>query len=119
MRPRSTPHVSLDGHYSLPCCTSVDEFIDLSRTDLDIQDKRRFDKRFSNQVPSKFPKARNEKTARPKVKKEMIGSSCIEKASSKECGKNNFCACLLGSDKYFCCGKLGHKVRDCPNAKGQ
>ena len=25
----------------------------------------------------------------------------------------------MGSENYFCCGKSGHKVRNCPNMRGQ
>ena len=32
---------------------------------LDIQDKPRFQKRFSNQVPLKFPKARDDRVSNP------------------------------------------------------
>ena len=33
--------------------------------------------------------------------------------------EKHFGACLLGSHKCFGCGKIGHEVRDCSNAKGQ
>ncbi|XP_015075375.1 uncharacterized protein LOC107019373 [Solanum pennellii] len=86
---------------------------------LEIQDNTRFKNRFSNQVPSEFPKSRDEKSPRPKVQKGKIESPSIDKPSCNECGKKNFCACLLLSDKCFGCGKVGHMVRDCPNAKKQ
>ena len=39
---------------------------------LDIEDKPRFEKRVSNQVPSKFPKARDDRVFNPKPKKRRI-----------------------------------------------
>ena len=38
-----------------------------TKNSLEIQDKPKHKKRFSNQVPSKFPKGRDEKYPRPKV----------------------------------------------------
>ena len=40
-----------------------------SKERLDIQDKPKFNKRFSNQVPSKFPKDRDDSMSEPKIKK--------------------------------------------------
>lgn len=40
---------------------------------LEIQDKPKFKKRFSNQVPSKFPKARDNKALGRKSKKGRLG----------------------------------------------
>ena len=77
---------------------------------LGIIEKTRFKKRFSNQVPSKFPKAREERDPRPRVQKGKSGKSSNEKQPCKECGKKHFCAYLLRSDKCFCCGKIAHKV---------
>ena len=39
-----------------------------SKGRLDIQDKPKFKKRFSNQVPSKVPKARDDRVSIPKPK---------------------------------------------------
>ena len=40
-----------------------------------IQDKLRLKKRFSNQVPSDFPRARDDKITNPKFRKEKSGNS--------------------------------------------
>ena len=40
-----------------------------SKNRLEIQDKPRFKKRFSNQVPSKFPRATGDRVFNPKFKK--------------------------------------------------
>ena len=39
---------------------------------LEIQDKPRFKKKFTNQVPSKFPKARDDRESRPKSQKRKV-----------------------------------------------
>ena len=64
---------------------------------LDIQDKPRFKKSFSNQVPSKFPNARDDRVSNPKYQKGrvtrspsknptciMCGKKCVAPSSSKE-----------------------------------
>ena len=75
---------------------------------LGIQDKPRLRRGSQNKVPSKFPKAREENDPRPRVQKGKSGNSSNEKPPCKECGKKHFGACLLGSDKCFGCGKIGH-----------
>ena len=56
---------------------------------LKIQEKPRFKKRFSNQVPTKFPKARNEKGENPKPQKRKVTTSPNEKPTCGECGKKH------------------------------
>ena len=84
-----------------------------------VQDKPILRKRFSNQVPSKFRKARDKKVPTPKVSTGKIGSFPIEKPTCAKCGKIHLGECLVGMGIFFYCGKNGQKVRDCPNAKGQ
>ena len=54
---------------------------------LQIQDKPRFKKRVSNQVPSKFPKARDYMVSNPKLKKGRYTSSPNKKPTFAKCGK--------------------------------
>ena len=46
-----------------------------SKGRLDIQDKHRFKKRFSNQVPSKFPKACDDRVSKPNSQKGRFTTS--------------------------------------------
>ena len=48
-----------------------------TKDSLGIQDKPRFKKRFSNQVPSKFPKAMDERAPRTRVQIGKSGNSSI------------------------------------------
>ena len=50
-----------------------------SKGRLNINDKSRFKKRFSNQVPSKFPKARDDRVCNPKPKNGRGSSSPTKK----------------------------------------
>ena len=86
---------------------------------LEIQDKPIFKKRFSNQVPSKFPKARDDKVPNPRDQKESSGNSPNKKPTCAKCRKGHFGECMVGTGNFFVCGKSGHKVRDCPKLKGQ
>nr|XP_010312946.1 uncharacterized protein LOC104644575 [Solanum lycopersicum] len=86
---------------------------------LHSQDNPRFKKMFSNKVPSKFPKARNDRVYNPKSQKGRGVDSPSEKPTCGKCGKKNRGECLVGSDNCFGCGISGHKVRDCPNVRGQ
>lgn len=90
-----------------------------SNVRLDIKDKPRLKKRLSHQVPPKFLKALNNRFSNPRSQERRYVDSQSEKPT---CG--NYCRkhrgeCLMESDNYFCCGKSGHKVRDCPNVRGQ
>ena len=90
-----------------------------SKNRLEIQDKPRFKKRFSNQVPSKFPRATGDRVFNPKFKKGKGTNSPNEKTTCGKCCKKHYGDCLKGTDNCFDCGKSGHKMRDCPNFKCQ
>ncbi|XP_015054781.1 uncharacterized protein LOC107001132 [Solanum pennellii] len=81
-----------------------------TRNSLEIQDKPKFKKRFSNQVPSKFPKARDDKAPRQKFQKGKIGSLSNEKSTCGKCGKGHFGECLIGTGICLGCCKNCHKV---------
>ncbi|TMX02592.1 hypothetical protein EJD97_020914 [Solanum chilense] len=57
-----------------------------SKGRLDIQDKPRFKKRSSNQVPSKLPKARDDRASNPKSQKERGTISPNKKPTCGKCG---------------------------------
>ena len=90
-----------------------------SKGRLDIQDKPRFKNRVSNQVPSKFPKARNDRVSNPKPKKGRDVSSPTKKPTCGKCGKKHYDDCLKRTNNCFFCGKSGNKVRDFPNMRGK
>ncbi|XP_069145457.1 uncharacterized protein [Solanum lycopersicum] len=90
-----------------------------SKGKIDIQDKRRFKKRFSNQVPTRFFKAHYDRVCNPKSQKGSGTRSPNKKPTCGKCGKNNYDDSLVWTNNCFGCGKSGHKVRYCPNLKGQ
>ncbi|XP_015068638.1 uncharacterized protein LOC107013173 [Solanum pennellii] len=85
----------------------------------EIQDKPKFKKRFSNQVPYKFTKARNYRVAKRRSQKERGGDSPSGKHICTKCGKKHVGECLVGTDNCSACRKSGNKVRDCPMVTGQ
>ena len=78
-----------------------------SKNRLEIQDKPRFKKRVSNQVPSKFPKASGYRVSNPKPKKGNGTSSPTKKPTCGKCGKKHYGDCLKGTNNFFGCGKSG------------
>ncbi|XP_069148214.1 uncharacterized protein [Solanum lycopersicum] len=90
-----------------------------SKNRLEIQDKPRFKKQVSNQVPYKFPKARSDRESNPKFKRGKCTNSPNEKPTCAKCKKVHFGEFLVGTRNYFSCGKSGHKMRFCPNLKSQ
>ena len=81
-----------------------------SKGRLEIQDKPRFKKRVSNQVPFKFPKARDGRVTNPNPKKGNGTSSPTEKPTCGKCGKKHYGDCLIGTDNCFGCGKSGLRL---------
>ncbi|XP_069147021.1 uncharacterized protein [Solanum lycopersicum] len=86
---------------------------------LEIQDKPRFKKRFSNQVPSKFPKARDDWVSNPKSQKRRGTTSPSKKPTCGKCCKKHWGECLVGTENCFGCVKSGYNVRDCLNVNGK
>ena len=72
-----------------------------SKNRLEIQDKPRFKKRVSNQVPFKFPKARDGRVTNPNPKKGNGTSSPTEKPTCGKCGKKHYGDFLKGTDNCF------------------
>ena len=86
---------------------------------LEIQDKNRFRKRVSNEVPYKFPKDRDDKGDKPRAKKGRSGNSPNEKPTCAKCGNGHLGECLAGTGNFINCRNSGHEMRDCQNLKGQ
>ena len=80
--------------------------------------KSRDAKRVYSKVSSNFPKVREDRFCNPKPKKGRDTSSPNKNPTWSKCGEG-----LLGSvalmENCICCGKSVHKVRDCPNEKGE
>ena len=81
-----------------------------SKNRLEIQDKPRFKKWDSNQVPSRFPRASGDRVPNPKLKKGKGTNSPNEKTTCGKCCKKHYGDCLKGTDNCFSCGKSGHKM---------
>lgn len=75
-----------------------------------IQEKPRFNKKVSNQVHSKFPKAREYRLSNCIPKKGSDTNSPTKNPTCGKCGIKYYGGWLKGMNNYFCCGKTGHKV---------
>ena len=76
----------------------------LERSGDSDQEQTRFKKKVQSQGKSRSAKFKVEKG----------GGSKDGKPTCANCGKKHCSECLLGTGSCFCCGKDGHKVRDCP-----
>ena len=88
-----------------------------SKNRFEIQDKPKFKKRGSNQVPTKFRRASGDRLSKPIFNKVKGSNSPKEKPTCGKCGKEHYGEYLKGTDNCFSCGKSSHKMRDCPNLK--
>ena len=73
----------------------------------------------SSLVPSMFLKASGDRMSNPKFKKGKGSKSPTKNPTCGRCSKKHYGDCLKGMDNCFGCGKSGHKVMDCPNARSQ
>ena len=89
-----------------------------SKGRFDMQDKPRFKKRSSNEVPNKFLKARDNRVSNPKSQKGRGTISPNKKPTCRKCGKKLYGNCIFWTQNYFGCGNNGNKVRYCLNVKG-
>ena len=76
----------------------------LKRSGASDQEQTRFKKKVQSQGESRSAKLKVGKGSGSKDGK----PTCVN------CGKKHYGKCLLGTGSCFCCGKEGHKVRDCP-----
>ena len=90
-----------------------------SKGRLEILDKPKLKKRFSNQVPFQFSKALEYRVSKPISQKAISRNSLIDKRTCSKCGKKHRDECLVGKRNWFRCGKEVYKVRGFPNVKGQ
>ena len=68
-----------------------------SKGRLDIQDKPRFKKRFSNQVPIKFTRAHDKRVSNPKSQNGRGTSSPKKKPTCGKCDKKHYGHYLVGT----------------------
>ena len=85
-----------------------------SKSRLDVQDKPKFKKRFSNQVPTNFSKNINDRGSNPTHQKERNVDPPKERPT---CGKKHVSVCLVGTNCCYTYGKGGHMVKDGPNVR--
>ena len=79
-----------------------------SNNRLEIQDKPKFKKWISNQVPSQFPRDSGDWMSNSKFKKGKCTNSQTKKPTCGMCGKKHYGDFLKGMDNCFGCGKSGH-----------
>ena len=77
---------------------------------LEIQDRTRFKKRVSNQVPLNFPKAKKDRVSNPKSQKGNNMNSPSKKPICSKCCKKHWGECLVWMKNCYGCGKSGHKL---------
>ena len=90
-----------------------------SKGRLEIQYKPRVKKSFSNQVPSNFPKAHDDRVPNSKSQNGRGTTLPSKNPTYGKYGNKHWGECLVGTKNCFWYGKSGHKVRDFPNVKGK
>ncbi|XP_069145520.1 uncharacterized protein [Solanum lycopersicum] len=90
-----------------------------SKSRLDVQNKPKFKKSFSNQVPFNFSKNHNDKGSNPKPQKGRNVNPQKKRPTHGKRGKKNVGECLVGTNSCYGCGKGVHKVKYCPNVISQ
>ena len=83
-----------------------------SKSNLDVHDKPKFKRSFSNQVPSNFTKNLNDRGSNPKPQKGRNVDPLKETPTCGKCGKKNMRECLVGTNSFYGCGKGCHTVKD-------
>ena len=86
---------------------------------LDIQEKTRLQKRFSNKVPSKFSRLLMRGCLTLSLKRVEVLAHQARSQLVDNVAKKHYGDCLVGTDYCFGCGKSGNKVRNCLNVKRQ
>ncbi|XP_049349486.1 uncharacterized protein LOC125814080 [Solanum verrucosum] len=90
-----------------------------SKIRIEIQDKPKFKKKFSNQGPPNTAKVNKGKVSTPKPQEARGGGPSVEKPICTNCGRKHEGKCLVGTGNCYGCGKSGHMWRDCPILKAQ
>ena len=84
---------------------------------LDVQDKPKFEKMFSNKVLSDFSKNPNDRGSNPKLQKGRNGYPPKDRPTFCKYCKKHANECLVGSIIFYGCGMGGHMVKDCLNVR--
>ena len=83
----------------------------LYKARLDIQDKLRFKKRLSNQVPSKFPKARDDRVSNPNSQKVRGTSYQLRSQLMESVGRNIMVIALSGQTLSLVMERVATRLR--------
>ncbi|XP_049349343.1 uncharacterized protein LOC125813907 [Solanum verrucosum] len=81
------------------------------------QGRPRFRQCFSNQGSYSAPRVNKDRVSNPKLQEGNSGCSYVARPNCAKCGRKHDGKCLVGTDGCFSCGKIGHKIRDCPMLK--
>ena len=90
-----------------------------SKNRVEVQDKPRFKRRFSNQDPPNSPSINYSKVSTPKPQEGKGGYSYVEKPLCSKCGIKHDGKCLVGTGNCYGCGKSSQRKRDIPMMKSQ
>ncbi|XP_015064617.1 uncharacterized protein LOC107009802 [Solanum pennellii] len=104
---------------TLPDNMNISRFMVHAEQVEETREKPRFKKMFSNQVPSNFPKARDNRVSNPNPKEGTSTNSPTKKLPCENCGKKHYGDSPIRIDNFFSYGKSWHNVKDCPNFKVQ
>ena len=84
---------------------------------MEIQDKSKFNKRFSNQVPTKFPKDNKDRVSKPKSQGEEVEIHLVRNLLVPSVVKKHMGECLM--ERVIALVVESHKVRDYPMIKAK
>ena len=90
-----------------------------SKIRFEVQDKQRFKKKFSNQVPPNALRVNKGKVPNLKPLEGKGGGSYDEKPLCVKCGRKHDGKCLVGTGICYRCRKSCHMKRDCHMMKAQ
>ncbi|XP_049414708.1 uncharacterized protein LOC125877463 [Solanum stenotomum] len=81
----------------------------------DGKGRPRFRQRFSDQISFNAPpKFNRDRVSNPKPQGGNGSGSSLCRSNCPKCGRKHEGKCLADTNGCFCCGKTGHKIRDCP-----
>ena len=81
-----------------------------SKSRLDIKDKPMFKKRSSNNIPTKFTKAREDRVSIAKSQKGRGTRSQVKKPTCEKFRKKHYGDFVVGTDNGFGCGNVSTRL---------